>query len=343
MAATVRTYHRKAVLSVVLTLCLILATLLPAFAATGISNEQLKAATSIARQMEDEGIVLLKNTGDFLPLKNKKVNVFGIASCDLLLSGGGSGSVTASESVNFYEGLKHGGIRYNKDLKTVYQNWKSSHSLPETGNGLIDMLLGYVQGDGVDEMPIENIPQEQMDSARAYSDTALIVFGSAGTELSDLSKKDLRLNETQRAMLDAVTSNFENVIVVFNTSNTMEMDWVEQYDNIRAALLMWLPGQVGAESLGDVLKERRGARREDALRHSGGQRGMDGHHRSAFVEKGHERLEHRIAQVDAVAIAGQLDATCTQLVKAAPRLLDAGVGKPSSATGPTPSSARASR
>ena len=253
MAATVRTYHRKAVLSVVLTLCLILATLLPAFAATGISNEQLKAATSIARQMEDEGIVLLKNTGDFLPLKNKKVNVFGIASCDLLLSGGGSGSVTASESVNFYEGLKHGGIRYNKDLKTVYQNWKSSHSLPETGNGLIDMLLGYVQGDGVDEMPIENIPQEQMDSARAYSDTALIVFGSAGTELSDLSKKDLRLNETQRAMLDAVTSNFENVIVVFNTSNTMEMDWVEQYDNIRAALLMWLPGQVGAESLGDVL------------------------------------------------------------------------------------------
>ena len=115
------------------------------------------------------------------------MNVFGIASCDLLLSGGGSGSVTADDSVNFYEGLKHGGIRYNKDLKKVYEDWKSSHSVPETGNGLIDMLLGYVQGDGVEELPIENITAEQMADAREYSDTALIVFGSAGTELSDLT------------------------------------------------------------------------------------------------------------------------------------------------------------
>ena len=138
MIHTVRYSPSKAVAAVLLTLCFFLGGLVPAFAANGISNEQIAAASKIARQMEDEGIVLLKNDDGFLPLKNKKVNVFGIASCDLLLSGGGSGSVTASESVNFYEGLKHGGIRYNKDLKKVYEDWKSSHSLPETGNGLID-------------------------------------------------------------------------------------------------------------------------------------------------------------------------------------------------------------
>ena len=253
MIHTVRYSPSKAVAAVLLTLCFFLGGLVPAFAANGISNEQIAAASKIARQMEDEGIVLLKNDNGFLPLKNKKVNVFGIASCDLLLSGGGSGSVTASESVNFYEGLKHGGIRYNKELKKVYEDWKSSHSLPETGNGLIDMLLGYVQGDGAEELPIENISAEQMASAREYSDTALIVFGSAGTELSDLTRADLRLNETQRAMIDAVATNFEHVIIVFNTSNTMQMDWVEQYDTIDAAIMMWLPGQIGAESLGDVL------------------------------------------------------------------------------------------
>ncbi len=253
MKQTRKSLSRKAAVSVILAVCLLFATMLPAFAANGISNEQITAATKLARQMEDEGIVLLKNEEGFLPLQNKKVNVFGIASCDLLLSGGGSGSVVASEAVNFYEGLKHGGIRYNKDLKDIYEDWKSSHSMPETGNGLIDMLLNYVQGDGVEELPVENIPDEVLADARAYSDTALIVFGSAGTEMSDLKVSDLRLDETQRAMVDLVASNFENVVVVFNTSNTMQMDWLEDYDSIKAALLMWLPGQVGAESLGDVL------------------------------------------------------------------------------------------
>ncbi|MBO7682166.1 MAG: glycoside hydrolase family 3 C-terminal domain-containing protein, partial [Clostridia bacterium] len=242
MKQNVRKTTGKALTAVLIVLCLLLTTGISAFAANGISNEQIAAASKIARQMEDEGLVLLKNDDSFLPLKNKKVNVFGIASCDLLLSGGGSGSVVADEAVDFYEGLKHGGIRYNKDLKKVYEDWKSQYSLAETGNGLIDMLLNYVQGDGAEELPIENISDEVMASAREFSDTALIVFGSAGTELADLKKSDLRLNETQRAMLDAVTSNFENVIVVFNTSNTMEMDWVEQYDSIKAAILMWLPG-----------------------------------------------------------------------------------------------------
>ena len=248
-----KTKAMKTLTALLLTACLLMALTMQVFAADGISNEQVKAAAKIARQMEDEGLVLLKNQGSFLPLKNKKVNVFGIASCDLLLSGGGSGSVVTDEAVDFYEGLKHGGIKYNKELKKIYQDWKADNSVPETGNGLVDMLLNYVQGDGVDELPIENIPDETWAAARDFSDTALIVFGSAGTELADLSADDLRLNETQRAMIDAVTTHFENVVVVFNTSNTMEMDWVEQYDSIKAAILMWLPGQIGAESLGDVL------------------------------------------------------------------------------------------
>ncbi len=245
--------RRKPLLALLLTLSMVLLTLVPAFAANGISNEQLTAASKLARQMEDEGIVLLKNDNDFLPLSKKKVNVFGIASCDLLLSGGGSGSVVADDAVNFYEGLTHGGIKYNKNLQAIYEDWKSDNSVPETGNGLIDMLLNYVQGDGVDELPIENISEEEMAAAKKYSDTALIVLGSAGTELADLSKSDLRLDETQRAMVETVTSNFKHVVVVFNTSNTMQMDWLEEYDTIDAALLMWLPGQIGAESLGDVL------------------------------------------------------------------------------------------
>ncbi|MCQ2487137.1 MAG: glycoside hydrolase family 3 C-terminal domain-containing protein [Clostridia bacterium] len=243
----------KRVLALLIVLVFSLTAMTPAFAANGISVKQLANANKLARQMEDEGIVLLKNDNNLLPLKNKKVNVFGIASCDLLLSGGGSGSVVADDAVNFYEGLEHGGIKYNKDLLKVYSDYKAKNGPVETGNGLIDMLLGYVQGDGLDEMPVSEVPDDVMAGAVKYSDTAIIVLGSAGTEMEDLSIDDIRLDSTQKKMIKKVANTFKHVIVVFNTSNTMQMDWLEDYDSIEAAMLMWLPGEVGAESVGDVL------------------------------------------------------------------------------------------
>ena len=71
MIHTVRNSPSKAVAAVLLTLCFFLGSLIPAFGANGISNEQIAAAAKIARQMEDEGLVLLKNDGNFLPLRNK--------------------------------------------------------------------------------------------------------------------------------------------------------------------------------------------------------------------------------------------------------------------------------
>ena len=59
-----------------------------AFAASDmISEETQKKAIDIAYQIEEEGIVLLKNDDQVLPLKNKKVNVFGAASCSIAFAG----------------------------------------------------------------------------------------------------------------------------------------------------------------------------------------------------------------------------------------------------------------
>ena len=76
-----------------------------------------------------------------------------------------------------------------------------------------------------------------------------------------------------------------------------------------------------AGGIGDVLKERRGTGGEDALGHGRRKRGMDGHHRGALVRKDHERLQRGVSQVDAIAVAGELDAQGTQLVQAAAGLL----------------------
>ena len=54
-------------------------------------------------------------------------------------------------------------------------------------------------------------------------------------------------------MLDLVTANFDDVIVVYNGANALNMSFVDDYAQIRSVL--WAPpaGQTGFTALGEVL------------------------------------------------------------------------------------------
>ena len=54
-------------------------------------------------------------------------------------------------------------------------------------------------------------------------------------------------------MVDRVCKEFKNVIVVVNSSNAMELGWLDQYDSIKAAVLCGAPGELGFDSLGKIL------------------------------------------------------------------------------------------
>lgn len=77
---------------------------------------------NIANQIEAEGIVMVQNENNTLPLAkdNKKVNVFGWASTAWL--GLGSGSVQInSVQTDFLGALKNYGISYNTELTDMYE------------------------------------------------------------------------------------------------------------------------------------------------------------------------------------------------------------------------------
>ena len=54
-------------------------------------------------------------------------------------------------------------------------------------------------------------------------------------------------------MIDLVCSTFENVIVVINSNNTMELDWVDDYDSIGAVILAPGTGETGMSALGEII------------------------------------------------------------------------------------------
>lgn len=63
----------------------------------------------------------------------------------------------------------------------------------------------------------------------------------------------LELSRTEKDLVDLVTSNFDNVIVVYNGANSMEMGWTEDYEQIRGVLLCAGPGATGFNALGKII------------------------------------------------------------------------------------------
>ena len=243
----------KQILSVVVAAAMIASSFSFAFAASLISEETKTKSVEIANRIESEGIVLLKNEDEVLPLKTKKVNVFGAASCSIAFAGAaGSGAVRSSDAVGFYDALTNAGFEYNKDLYNKYANF----TMTKFDFGFLSYVITVLKqffGGGQSEMPINRISNSVFEKAVDYSDTAIIVIGRVGTEMKDLSVESLNLTKEESQMIEKVCNTFSDVIVVFNISNIMDMSWLEDYDSIKAAMIMWLPGEVATDSVGKVL------------------------------------------------------------------------------------------
>ena len=93
----------------VLLACALLLSAVPLYASakSGKLDEALAAETrALAVEIEAEGVVLLKNEDGALPLRGKRVNVFGAGSVLPFYGGAGSGAVTTDDPVSFYEALE---------------------------------------------------------------------------------------------------------------------------------------------------------------------------------------------------------------------------------------------
>ena len=249
-----------------------------------VSDETMASGRAIADQIASEGIVLLKNDDKALPLSaGTKLNLFGWSSIRPLYGGTGSGDSDTSNAVSLIDGLKHAGFEVNEELVKFYENFRTERPV-----GTIRLReIGSKRGDfTVPEPTIAEYESANIfENAAAYSDTAVVVVSRTGGEGFDIpqsitgpdeynaqygglaqfydfttqaedrdaGKSYLELSNREIAMVDRVCKEFKNVIVVVNSSNAMELGWLDQYDSIKAAVLCGAPGELGFDSLGKIL------------------------------------------------------------------------------------------
>ncbi|SFU69626.1 glycoside hydrolase family 3 N-terminal domain-containing protein [Butyrivibrio sp. INlla21] len=245
-----------------------------------ITKETSDEATVLAKQIAEEGIVLLENKDNTLPVASgSKLNVFGWASTDAILGGAGSGSLNdAYAKISLLDSLKDAGIETNTELTKFYTDYKTGR--PEVGMWAQDWTLP--------EPNVSLYTQDLIDNAKNFSDTAMIVISRSGGEGADLpadmvavvdgSFQDgttytagvyddtlnegndwdagdhyLQLTNREEEMIDLVCDNFDKVILVYNGANSFELGFINDHPQIKSALWAAGMGHVGMAALGEIV------------------------------------------------------------------------------------------
>lgn len=242
-------------ISVLMVIAILFTCTISVFAYSGRIDPDIIAETSkTALKIEDEGIVLLKNEDNILPLNGKKLNVFGVGSVCPFFGGAGSGCITSENPVSFYDALDEKGIEYNAELRKLYEKECGTEAIPTTSHPVVNNALGLILTKSqLPEMPVSLLTDEIMANAKSYSDTALVMISRTSAEGADLTEDVLRISDEERALVEKLNDNFKNIIVLFNISNIIEMGFVDEYENIKAAAAIWIPGEFGMLSVADML------------------------------------------------------------------------------------------
>ncbi len=226
-----------------------------------------KAHIELSKEAAKEGMVLLKNENNVLPLAaGSKVALFGKGTFDYVKGGGGSGDVTVAYTRNLYEGLS-----LQKDKISIFEELCDYYRK--------DIEEQYKNGN-VPGMTIEpDVPNELLQKAKAYTDTAIIticrysgegwdrksVIDPDNKALWDYERKmteksaeifkdgDFCLSVKEKEMVDAVKTNFKNVIVILNVGGMVDTSWFAYDPKIQSALLALQGGMEGGLAAAELL------------------------------------------------------------------------------------------
>ena len=268
-----------------------MSTMLDLVSGSGTITEETSAkATELVNEITADGVVLAKDEDGILPVASgSKLNVFGWASTNPCYGGTGSGALnTAYPVTDLLTGLHDAGIETNEELSKFYTDYKADRpsvgmvaqdwTLPEPNVSLYtDEMMENAKAFSDTAMVV--ITRVGGEGADLPTDMASVVDGSwirrvaqaygseRGTayyngtyddslnEGNDWDKGDhfLQLSNREEDLLDLVTANFDNVILVYNGANAFQMDVLKDYPQIKGVLLCPGTGQSGFEGFGKVV------------------------------------------------------------------------------------------
>ena len=199
-----------------------------------------------AAKMVSEGIVMLKNDNNALPLDtDKEVAVFGRIQFHYYKSGTGSGGmVNVTKVVNILDVLIDNGAKVNEKLLDTYRKWDKENPFD----------LG--EGWGGEPWSQKEMPLDEgfVTETAKSCETAIVIIGRTAGEEQDnrLEAGSYLLSDDEIAMLTVVREHFKKVVLLLNVGNIIDMTDINRIAP-DAVLYVWQGGMTGGKGTADVL------------------------------------------------------------------------------------------
>lgn len=211
----------------------------------------LKADLAVAQRDAEEGIVLLRNQNQTLPirreaLQNKRILVLGGYADVGVMSGGGSSQVIP--------------IDYFKQIAP----WKTGHMKHPTGASQITARNPVIFNPPSPLSAIRELAEKRAPGTRVvfYNGTSIatatrlakradmiIVFATQWMQ-EGRDNRDLTLAGQQDALIEKMAALNPRTVVVLETGGPVLMPWL---DKVGAVLEAWYPGNRGGPAIANVL------------------------------------------------------------------------------------------
>ena len=224
------------------------------------NTPDLKAHAQVVREVGADGIVLLKNGSSsnvsedgekLLPLKGKRVALFGCTSYDWISGGSGFGGTTIGHyTVSLIEGMRSAGYEVYKPLIGIYKKHIADEEKRLFPNGRPQFSL--MPPARAEEKLFTN---EELGAAIDGSDVAIISLGRKSGEAADRSEADFYLKDGEKALIKQVSEAYhaqgKQVVVLLDICSPIDVaSWQDQVD---ALVCTWQGGQESGFAVADVL------------------------------------------------------------------------------------------
>lgn len=198
-----------------------------------------------ARKIGGEGIVLLKNDKNVLPVAQgvKKILVVGENAIKMMTVGGGSSSLKVQRETLPLDGIRKAAA--SKGIEVAYER------------GYVGDVTGEYNGVKTGQDLSESRSAEQLiaDAVKAAKEADMVIF-IGGLNKSDhqdaegVDRLEFSLPYGQDKVIEALAEANPNLAVVNLTGNAYEMPW---RDNVPAIVQGWYIGSEAGNSIADVL------------------------------------------------------------------------------------------
>lgn len=212
----------------------------------------------IAYQAACEGIVLLENHNQTLPLQPGRIALYGSGASRTVKGGTGSGEVNERYTVNILQGLENAGFtistkRWIDDFEKEYHQSRVDYALKKAKTNVLDPTAIIDVMKDPPMLPSGRLIDEK-DILDSKTDTAIYVVARQAGEGTDkkLDNEEFHLTWTEKENLHILARNYAHTILVINSGSQMDLGKPEDLQ-VGALLYYCQQGEEGGNALADLL------------------------------------------------------------------------------------------